>query len=80
MGSTIVWDIETFSDASLKERGAHNYAMHPSTGVHFVCFAVDSGEVATWRPGDPVPEVFADPAHRFIAHNWEFENAILRHV
>jgi DNA polymerase len=80
-GSTIVWDIETFSDANLKERGAHNYAMHPSTGVHFICFAVDNGEVQTWRPGDPVPEAFANPAgHRFIAHNWEFENTILRHV
>jgi DNA polymerase len=80
-GSTVPWDIETFSDVSLKERGAHNYAMHPSTGVHFICFAVDGSEVQTWRPGDPVPEVFADPAgHRFVAHNFEFENAILKHV
>ena len=80
-GSTVVWDIETFSGASLKDCGAHIYAMHASTGVHFVCFAVDGGEVQTWRPGDPVPQAFAAPVgYRFISHNWTFENAILRHV
>jgi len=80
-GSAVVWDTETISDVSLKERGAHNYAMHPRTDVHFVCFAVDGGEVQTWRPGDPVPEVFANPAGtKFVSHNWTFENAILRHV
>jgi hypothetical protein len=79
--STVVWDTETFSDVSLKERGAHNYAMHPSTDAHFVCFAVDGGEVQTWRPGDPVPEVFTNPVGtKFVSHNWTFENAILRHV
>jgi hypothetical protein len=78
----VTWDIETFSDISLKDHGAHIYAMHPSTGVHFVCFAADDGEVQTWRPGDPVPEVFATPigTTRFISHNWAFENAILKHV
>jgi DNA polymerase len=65
----------------LKEHGAHIYAMHPSTGVHFICFAVDNGEVQTWRPGDPVPEVFINPTgYRFVSHNWTFENAILKHV
>jgi DNA polymerase len=78
---TVVWDIETFSDVNLKERGAHVYAQHPSTGVHFLCYAIDNGEVETWRPGDPVPEVFADPSgFAFVSHNWTFENAILRHV
>jgi DNA polymerase len=77
----VTWDIETFSDISLKDHGAHIYARHPSTGAHFLCFAVDGGEVQTWRPGDPVPEVFADPAgRRFVSHNWTFENAILRDV
>jgi hypothetical protein len=79
--AAIIWDIETFSDSSLKDHGAHIYAQHPSTGVHFVCFAVDDGEVQTWRPGDPVPAVFADPAGtKFVSHNWTFENAILRWV
>jgi DNA polymerase bacteriophage-type len=76
---SVVWDIETFSDVSLKDHGAHIYAMHPSTGVHFICFAVDTGEVQTWRPGDPVPKQFVNPAdYRFVSHNWTFENAIPR--
>src|SRR6516162_5260158 len=78
---TVIWDIETFSDIRLKDHGAHIYALHPSTSVHFVCFAVDDGGVQTWRPSDPVPKEFADPVgYRFISHNWAFENAILRHV
>jgi DNA polymerase len=79
---TVVWDCETFSDISLKDHGAHIYATHPSTGVHFICFAVDNGEVQTWRPGDPaIPEPFAKPAgYRFVSHNWTFENAILQHI
>jgi DNA polymerase len=79
--ATVIWDTETFSDISLKDHGAHIYAQHSSTGVHFICFAVDDGEVQVWRPGDPVPEVFADPVGtKFISHNWTFENAIHRWV
>jgi hypothetical protein len=77
----IIWDIETFSEKSLKDHGAHIYAAHPSTGVHFVCYAIDAGDVHTWRPGDPVPAPFTNPAeYKFVSHNWTFENAILQHV
>jgi DNA polymerase bacteriophage-type len=77
----IIWDIETFSDISLKDHGAHIYAAHPSTGVHFVCYAIDANDVQTWRPGDPVPAPFTNPAeYKFVSHNWTFENAILQHV
>jgi hypothetical protein len=49
--------------------------------VHFFCFAVDDGDVQTWRPGDAVPEPFANPGdYTFVSHNWSFENAILQHV
>jgi hypothetical protein len=73
---TVCGDIETFSQISLKEHGADIYAAHESTGVHFLCWAVDNDEVQVWRPGDPVPEPFANPAgYRFIFHNWTFENA-----
>jgi hypothetical protein len=78
---TVIWDIETYSQVSLKELGSHVYAQHASTGVHFIGFAVDNGEVQTWRPGDPVPQAFADPSgFTFVSFNWTFENAILRHV
>jgi len=73
----IYWDIETFSQCNLKDYGAHRYATDPSTGIYFVCYACDDGEVQVWRPGDPVPQPFADPTqHRFISDNWEFECAI----
>jgi hypothetical protein len=75
---TVYWDVETYSQISLKEHGAHIYALHRSTGIYFLCYAVDDGDVQTWRPGDPVP--FVNRAlHRFVAWNWTFENAILHH-
>jgi hypothetical protein len=77
----VVWDLETYSQANLKELGAYNYANNPSTGVHFFCYTIDDGEVQTWRPGEPPPEPFANPsAHFFIADNWEFERAIHAHI
>src|SRR6516162_11666433 len=79
--SIVYWDVETFSRCKLKDCGAHVYAADPSTGVHFMCFAVDDGEVQTWRPGDPVPAPFAGPAgHMFVSDNWDFERLILTHV
>jgi DNA polymerase len=73
----VYWDGETFSQCSLKERGADIYAADPTTDVHFLCYAIDDGEVQVWRPGDPVAEPFAHPAeHRFVSDNWFFENAV----
>src|SRR5262249_44428072 len=78
--STVFWDFETFSSIDI-ERGALIYAAHESTGVHFMCYAVDDGEVQVWRPGDPPPPPFADPAqHKFTANGWEFEREIHAHV
>ena len=78
----ITWDIETYNPRrKLRDCGAHIYATDPNTGVYFFCFAVDDGEVQTWRPGDPVPAPFADPTgHTFVSDNWTFERAILEHV
>jgi DNA polymerase len=76
----VIWDVETFSQINLKEHGAYIYAAHVSTGVHFMCYAVDDGEVQVWKLGDPVPEPFANPAaYKFVSDNWTFENAILQH-
>ena len=77
----VIWDLETHSQVSLKERGAHVLAADPSTDIHFFCYAVDDGEVQTWKPGDPVPEAFANPLdYFFVADNWEFERAIHMHI
>jgi len=73
----IYWDVETFSQCSLKERGSHVYASDPSTGIHFFCYAIDDGEVLTWRPGDEVPIPFANPPrYFFVSDNWTFDRDI----
>jgi DNA polymerase len=73
----VYWDIETYSQVSLKDRGAHIYATDPSTGIHFLCYAIDDGPVETWRPGDPVPIPFANPTrYFFVSDNWTFERDI----
>jgi DNA polymerase len=73
----VYWDIETFSQCSLKERGAHIYATDPTTGIHFLCYALDDGEVQTWRPGDPVLVLFANPPrYFFVSDNWTFDRNI----
>jgi DNA polymerase len=75
------WDLETFSQVSLPERGAYIYATDASTGVFFLCYAIDDGPVETWKPGDPVPAPFADPAaYKFVSDNWEFERLIHQHI
>jgi DNA polymerase len=77
----LYWDVETYSQCSLKERGAHVYASDPTTGIHFFCWAMDDGEVQTWRPGDPVPAPFTNPTrYTFVSDNWEFERAIHAHI
>jgi DNA polymerase len=77
----IYWDNETYSQCSLKEHGAHVYAGDPSTDIHFFCWALDDGEVQTWRPGDPVPAPFTNPTrYTWVSDNWEFERAIHAHI
>ena len=75
--ATVYWDVETYSQISLTDRGAYIYAADPATGIFFFCYAIDDGEVQVWRPGDPVPEPFANPTgYKFVSDNWEFEHAI----
>jgi hypothetical protein len=75
--ATVYWDVETYSQISLTDRGADIYAADPATGIFFFCYAIDDGEVQVWRPGDPVPEPFANSTgYKFVSDNWEFERAI----
>src|SRR5262249_41240529 len=77
MSSIVYWDIETFSNCSLKDCGAYIYSCHPTTGIHFFCYAIGGGEVQVWKPGEPVPGPFAAPGDFwFISDNWEFERSI----
>jgi DNA polymerase len=77
----VTWDAETHSQCELKDCGAFIYAADESTGIYFFCYAINAGEVQVWRPGDPVPEPFANPVeYQFVSDNWEFERAIHAHV
>jgi DNA polymerase len=77
----VVWDVETYSQVNLKERGAHNYACDPSSNIFFFCYSTDDSEVQVWKPGDPVPGPFTTPSeHFFITDNWEFERAVHAHI
>jgi DNA polymerase len=81
----LCWDVETRSVASLRNNGAWRYAADPTTEVLCLCYAIDDGEIATWLPSQPVPAQFlavaaAPTAWRTIAHNAEFERAVLEHV
>jgi DNA polymerase len=79
---TVYWDVETYSQISLTERGAYVYAADESTGVFFMCFAVDAGDIQVWKPGDSVvPQPFANAAgYMFVSDNWEFERLIHQYI
>jgi hypothetical protein len=77
----VYWDVETCSQVSLKDRGAHIYANDKTTDIFFFCYAVDDGEVQTWYPGDPVPAPFANPADfLFRLRQLSFERAIHENI
>ncbi len=77
---TLYIDVELRSKISLKDCGSWRYCADPSTEPLFLCWAVDDGEVRTWRRDDPVPPVFHELARApadwsVIAHNYDFERA-----
>jgi DNA polymerase len=79
---TVVGDIETCSRCDLKECGSFIYSISPSTDVLCLCFAVDNGEIQVWKPGDPVPAPFINPAKDdgLIWFNWLFDAPIYANI
>ena len=82
---TVYWDVETRSAVSLRECGAYIYSIDPTTQLLCLVFVIDDGDPQLWLPPDPVPRVFletaSDPSNwQLIAHNWEFERAILENI
>jgi Toprim domain-containing protein/CHC2-type zinc finger protein len=75
-------DIETNSQCSLKERGAHIYATDPSTDVYFLGFAVGDSDVQIWMRGDPVPEPYANFTSYgpFVWDGWPFDPLIYTNI
>lgn len=73
-------DCETYSAYDLKRGGVHNYARHPTTGVHCVAFAFDEEPVCLWVQGHPVPDdvvLHIELGGLVWAHNEVFEREVL---
>lgn len=48
-------DLETYSEANLKDVGVDAYSLHPSTDVLLADYAIGDGPVRGWRPGYKYP-------------------------
>jgi DNA polymerase len=75
-------DIESCSQRNLKECGASVYASDSSTDILCLCFAIGDGDIQVWKPGDPVPTVFVNPADYgpFVWDNWTFDSQIYARI
>jgi DNA polymerase bacteriophage-type len=74
----VIWlDFETRSRCDLPSRGVYNYAQDASTEVLCMSYAFNDGEVATWLPGQPFPDI---TGHQIMAHNAAFERLIFWYV
>ncbi len=71
-------DVETFSEADLKQVGAWRYANDPTTRLICLAYAIDDGEVVLWLPGQPKPQF--PKGHKFVAHNSFFEWCVFEYV
>jgi DNA polymerase len=73
-------DFETVSALDLPDVGARTYAVHPSTKVLCMAYAIGERPSAIWFPGEPLPadlvHALARPDVRVAAHNYQFEHAV----
>ena len=77
----ILWiDFETRSRCDLRERGVYNYAQDASTDVLCMSYAFGDGDVQTWLPGQPFPDVVRGHTGQIRAHNAAFERLIFWYV
>ena len=54
----IFLDVETYSEVPLTKTGVYPYAVHESTELLIVCWAVDDGAVTGWVPLKRLPAYF----------------------
>jgi DNA polymerase bacteriophage-type len=71
-------DTETRSPLDLREVGESRYASDPRTEIRCVCYAVNDGEVKSWRLGDPAPSAIPAAA-KWVAHGAGFERAMFKY-
>src|SRR5690348_7227509 len=82
-----VLDYETYSEANLKDVGAYEYSMHPSTEIICAAWRIGTREqlktakTYSWHPKETGPlhlllEAFLDKDVMLVAHNAFFEQSI----
>lgn len=88
----MILDFETYSEADLRDVGAYEYSMHPSTEV--LCAAwvrgtkkdLETRRAKSWNPNQPTPDFgefiqgLLDPKVILVAHNAFFDRMITRNV
>lgn len=79
-------DFETYSACELRDRGLHNYATDPTTGVHCMAYAWSDAGMTMWRAHGN-NDIQLSSVHAFVrkggivyAHNAAFELAIWNNV
>lgn len=78
-------DFETRSACDLKKATTHAYALHASTDVWCMAYAIGDGDVKLWKMGEPFPQDILDfvgstSDYYFIAHNAHFELIIWNYL
>ena len=85
MTTKIRIDFETRSTVDLKQVGVYAYALHPSTEIQCMAWAIDDFPVQLWTPSDPFPDTLwraydSDNTVEWWAHNANFERVIWEHI
>ena len=73
-------DIESRSTVDLRKTGVYPYAVHPTTDLWCMAYALGDGDVQLWLPGDPVPgeiDYALEQGYDFRAWNAQFERVML---
>ncbi len=75
-------DFETYSETDLAKVGAMNYALHPSTDIICMAYAINNEPVQLWTPHKPLPDVIAQITPDVLLEAWNsfFERAIWKYV
>ena len=84
MTTKIHVDFETRSTIDLRQVGVYAYALHPSTEIQCMAWAIDDFPIQLWTPSEPFPQtlhdVMSEDGVELWAHNANFERIIWREV
>lgn len=84
MNKILFLDFETYSECDIKMRGGMNYALHPSTQIICLGYALHDEAVQLWTPAEPdLPECIiqhVESGGLVCAHNLTFDFRIWNYI